>query len=220
MIRYIIIASFFCLAATCAKEERCFHEYSFTFPVSVTVQDTFSLGDTIWYELDIPNEILDNKNGESIDFTDFELYFELDISRLDTNFYITTPQLFDFYIEKGNLSQGVTGPYLTKYFYTQSIQEKKFKIGVIPKHTGTFLSQTTLPSKYLSIEMDRYDKLLVTDTECHEYMYDESRISINNDSSNYHHVNDKCLLSSYDSLEFCYTYNTMSYGGFAFHVKN
>ena len=220
MIRYIIIASFFCLAATCSKGPGCGYDYSFTFPVSVTAQDTFSLGDTIWYELDIPNEILDNKTGESIDFTDFELYFNFAVSRLDTNLYISVPHWFDYYIKEGEMSQGVSGPFLITFFKTKTVQEKKFKIGVIPKHTGTFLSQTTLPSKYLSIERDRYEILQITNTECYEYMYHESRISINNDSSNYHHVNDLCLLSTYDSLESCYTYNRISYGGFAFHVKN
>jgi hypothetical protein len=219
MIRYIIIASFFCLAATCVKTPDCGYNYAFIFPVSVTAQDTFSLGDTIWYELDISNNILDNKTGEYIDFTNFELYFELDISRLDTNFNIFVPHWFDYYVEEGEINQSTSGPFLITFFYTKSIQEKGFKIGVIPRYRGTFLSQTTLPRRYLSIEMDRYDRLAVTDTECDEYIYDESRVSINNDSSNYHHVNDLCQIGSTGS-NICYTYQTMQQGGFAFHVKD
>lgn len=69
------------MSGSCRLLERACHKsYAFEFPIQVTpAQKTFYIGDTIWVEGDIPNNIFDNISKKYIDITNFELQFSFSV---------------------------------------------------------------------------------------------------------------------------------------------
>ncbi|WMX17031.1 hypothetical protein [Aureispira sp. CCB-E] len=205
--------------SSCLTSNPCLKYYSFEFPVKVTAQDTFSVGDTIWYEMDLSNQLLDKNSGSYIDFTDYELYFSLNFSKVDTGMVYGATLLFDLYAEVGEIKQNVNG-FAYTYIHFDDVNNKKFRIGVIPKHKGVFSSSISLPSYLCNKEVSDTERLNIGSENCIEYMCDESGAKINNGNINYYLVDGVCQWTT-DSLEICYgTYDeSASKGGFAFVVN-
>jgi hypothetical protein len=193
-------------------------DYSFDFPLSITLQDTFSVGDTIWYEIDLPNQLLDKNSGEEIDFTDYELYFDLSLGRSDTNFVYGASHLFDLYMEVGR----VESQFGDIVLHFKSTNEKTFKLGVIPLRSGVHYSGVYLANDFFRIEDDNIGNgLEITNGMCREYMLAGSSCYTNNGYNNYHMLVDSCQYSPYDSLLVCVDDSIkFARGGYAFHVKN
>ena len=60
--------------------------YNFDIPYTITpMQDTFSVGDTIWMELNFSNKLYNKANGKTYTVNDFEFKMYSDISDLFTN---------------------------------------------------------------------------------------------------------------------------------------
>ena len=197
----------------------CHKEYAFNFPMTVTPQDTFSIGDTIWYEMNLPNEILDRNSGEYIDFTDFKLYFTFDIETVDSTTYVQSAQLdFDIVTDIGQFEL-VTNTFIYADIYTKSINEKHFRFGLIPKKSATYTSGINFPGYYFDLEDN--SELNLAHPECSEVMITESTRRINNGAVNYHMVDGFFKYDNYDSTRYDYgTYDHYSNkGGYAFHVK-
>lgn len=206
---------------SCFTSNTCYNYYSFEFPMTISPsQDTFHIGDTIWCEMNLPNEILDKNSGEYIDFTDYELFYTLSMDRVDTNTLLHTPILdFDLYAETGRIDQDVN-TFVYTYTYFKTINEKTFKIGLIPKQKGTFCLGYSLASYFSRIEADDTKRLEITDTKCREEMTTESGIRINNGNINYYLIDGVCQWTP-DSLQICYgSYDKMAAkGAFAFVVN-
>ena len=78
----------------CLGSNSCHNYYSFEFPTKVSSQDTFYLRDTIWCTMDLPNQLLDRNSGNYIDFSNYELYYSVSISKIDTNIVYDAMSLF------------------------------------------------------------------------------------------------------------------------------
>lgn len=217
--KYLLISTaiIICFAFTCAKTPDCGYEYSLEFPLTITDQDTFQVGDTIWYEMDLDTLILDHNSGEYINWKDFELYFELCIGRMDTNFITYVPS-FDYYEDQGSVSFEPRGLYI----YTETIQDKHFRIGVIPQQTGAFIASLSLPLDYLDVEINALEEMLeITNRNCVEYFYDYSTVVTDSTNGNWEIIEDNYPCSyGQDSLTFCIKPSLMAKGSFAFYVKD
>ncbi|BDS09511.1 hypothetical protein [Aureispira anguillae] len=215
---YVLLLSLF-LAAACGKRHSgCYVEYGFKFPLSVTPNDVFSVGDTIWYEMDLPNQLLDKNSGNYFDFTNYELFFDLTTSKIDTDFVYNTDHLFDVYAEIGRVETEVNY-FAYTYFHFKSINEKKFKIGLIPKKKGCYNTSIRLADAFYDKEEN--NDLDITATNCWEYLRPDTDAYTNDGQSNHYLVDGVCLYSPYDSLLICHVDSVKhTRGSYAFCVKD
>lgn len=213
------------LLFSCCPKKDCIKRYTFEFPLETTLKDSFNLGDTIWYEMNISNKLLDKNTGEFIDMTDFELSFDFSFTKLDTTDTNEVTHLFSYYADSGSVAQGSNNS-LNIFF--QSVQEKNFRIGFIPLEKGTYFSSIHLAQSILSVDWEFYNKelctyshpgLQITNTTCKETILNDTRMIINQDSVNYHLVNGICQM--YNNGEtYCYpAYNKFKKAAFAFVVN-
>lgn len=172
----------------------CAKDYAFDFPVTVTPKDTFIVGDTIWWEMNIPNQLLDRASGAYIDLTDFELFFDFIISKVDSTEPITgsgQTHLFVPVEDKGKIIQN-QGIFAETYFTTVSTQDKQFRLGYVPTQSGTYFSEVNFPSLYSRKDSDLDDELQIVDPNCEETLTFLSKIIVNNRDMNYHMVDGVC----------------------------
>ena len=201
----------------------CTKDYAFEFPVSVTPRDTFIVGDTIWWEVDIPNEILDRNSGAYIDITNFELFFEFSTEKLDSTIPITgngVNHLFVFVEDKGQMVQRTSGLSYA-YLLTTSIQEKHLRIGCIPTESGTYNGGFAFPILYHEKDAGfNNDHLEISDPNCRETITPYSKILVNNKDVNYHMMEGFCRYTL-DGERRCYGPESElpMHSFYAFHVK-
>ncbi len=94
MIKIVNIILLVVFMQSCTPKD-CEQHFAFEFPMSVTPQDTFNIGDTIWHEMLLPQKLLDKNSGEYVDMKDFNLYFEIAVSRWDSNTIVEGTLNFD-----------------------------------------------------------------------------------------------------------------------------
>lgn len=206
----------FLLVLACGSKNRCYINYGFQFPLSVTLQDTFSIGDTIWYEMNLTNQLLDENSGNYIDLTDYELFFGLTIGKIDTDFIHDVNHQFKIHAEKGSVTRE-TNHFIYTYLHFKSINEKHFKVGLIPQKKGCYSTAVNLPSIF--VYKEEKDELNITNTKCWEKLWPNTHTFTNNGQSNYHLVENICQYSPYDSVISCYDDSVRhKKGGYAFCV--
>jgi hypothetical protein len=134
ILSYYILIVFISLALCCCDNKNCYKEYSFLFPLSVTPQDTFSIGDTIWIEMQSDSDVLDHYSGNYYNLDHLDLFFEFIMQRLDTSYINTATPYFNYVPVKGNLTY-VDGNFEVRF---ESTTERTFKFGIIPTQRGLF----------------------------------------------------------------------------------
>ncbi|BDS13569.1 hypothetical protein [Aureispira anguillae] len=214
----IYILFLFLLVIACGSKNRCYINYGFKFPLSVTPKDVFSIGDTIWYEMNLSNQLLDENTGNYIDLTDYELFFDLTIGKVDTDFIYSANHLFDIHSQIGKISKKVNHFHYT-YLHFSSINEKHFKIGLIPTQKGCYETEVSLADIF--IEKEENDELNITETECWEKLWPDTYAFTNNGQCNHYLVDGICQYSPYDSTLAC-SVDSVHYtkGAYAFCVKD
>ena len=200
----------------------CSKSYAFEFPISVTPQDTFIVGDTLWWEMDIPNQLFDTTSGIYVDLTDFEVFLWFAISKLEPNITVTGnghTHLFDFVPEVGHVEQQNRALY-SVYFFTHTTQDKRFKIGCIPTQVGTYNAAMYFPHLYFDGEGFTGEELQIVDPNCKEYITQRSKITINDKELNYHMMEGICYYTS-SGIRECYGPQSElpMHSVYAFHVK-
>ena len=208
-------------ACGCIKvPQPCSKNYAFGIPISVTPQDTFIVGDTIWWEMNLPNQLLDHSSGEYIDLTDFELFFGLGLELVDSTVPVSdqTPW-FELIEDKGQITQR-QNTFLYTYIQTVSTQEKQFRIGCIPSRKGTFSGEIYFPNYFVNKDQSLRDELQIVDPNCEETLTLKSKIIANNKDNNHHMIDGICRYTT-DGRRVCYQTadELQSYGHYAFHVK-
>ena len=206
----------------CIQLPPCAKDYAFEFHVSVTPQDTFTVGDTIWWEMNVPNQMLDQKTGAYVDLTDFELFFGFLISKIDSTEPITGSghtHLFTPVEDIGRIQQHVNTLAYT-YFIMESTQDKRLRLGFIPTEKGSFNSTVYFPAYYYNLEQDQYDQLEIVDSTCRETLTYNSRIIVNNKEINYYIAEGTCRYNSRGERS-CFppASELTRYNTYAFHVK-
>lgn len=215
---YTLLFLLLLVAACGSKDNGCSVKYGFEFPLSVTSQDTFSVGDTIWYEMALPNQLLDKNSGNYYDFTDYELYFDLSMGKSDTNFIYDATHLFDIYAEIGRVEQEFNY-FIYTSIYFNGVNDKRFKIGLIPKRKGSYYTGVRLTDDFLDKEIS--GDLNIEETKCWEHLQPDTYAYTNDGHSNYYLVDGLCQYSSYDSLLGCFDDPIkFTRGNYAFYVNN
>lgn len=164
------------LITSCDPEPICIKRYQFEFPAQIyPAQDTFNRGDTIWYELNIANEIEDVETREWFDISMLDLYFNMYISRFDTLHINSSYHHFDYVLMEGEQQFISTGSIIQ----FENIDNKYFKVGLIPNHRGGYRISTPIPHEFRNVNTGAVD----FDDECKEGLA-YSTVVINNDDNN------------------------------------
>ena len=218
--KWIILIPVVASLSSCL-DRNCYKFYAFEFPLTVTPQDTFMIGDTIWWEMNVPNQAFDKSTGDYIDITDFEFYLSLMVSEVDSTQPFPMPSLIDEFIIVQDIGRLEPTNRLSNktYVKTYSIQDKIFRFGLISNRVGTFSCSLFWPRDYYDLEQEYRDPFFISDPNCWEFITLDSKIVVNNGETNYHMLAGTCNRRSDGSLV-CYD-STEIYGSgtYSFHVK-
>ena len=207
------------------RTKECTQNFSFEFPLSVTPQDTFEVGDTIWFEMRSNQDVLDVYSGEYYDLAFLDLYFTFIMQKLDTNYIFNPIGFFSLHLVEGNFSsQGSTlGEYQINPIQEDSIN---FKFGLVPTKRGKFEIEFSLPLEIYYLETGEYrnKRLTITNSSCNQYMFPYSSVVVNNGATNRHlRDSNKCYqFSPTDTTTSCIGNDEVPLSGrgtFAFVVK-
>ncbi len=177
ILKYRLLLFVVCIISTiysCRKPQKCVREYEFNFPATITpVLDSFSIGDTIWYEVEFNNFIEDEITGEQVDITNLDLtHFEFYIERFDTIHLTYIGNNFIYFATEGIFEQTSWGGRL----YLDGSINKTFKMFFIPHERGGYAISGVLPFLYSDEELEVY-----LDNPCIASVFKRSRLMPNND---------------------------------------
>ena len=219
----VVLMLLFITLSSCL-DRNCYKFYAFEFPLTVTPKDTFTIGDTIWWEMNVPNQLLDQNTGNYIDVTNFELYFDLFVSEIDSTVPIPTPSIVNEFIkivQVGRL-EPVNDIAQRLFVKTTSLTEKHFRFGLVPTRSATYDVSLNFPNIYYDLEGFNQRAFVVADPNCREYITQESTIPSNQGQSNYYLLTGVCQTDN-DGIRTCYTPDQaplhQTNGSYAFHVK-
>ena len=172
--------------------------------MSITAQDTFDIGDTIWHEMRLPQKVLDKNSGEYINLDEFNLHFEMSATRWDTT---QRNPILNFRIVQdiGTITQAVNG-FVFTYLEFESITEKNLRFGLVPTQSGKYSEGVVFPlTLYEKEELPLKDpeRFRLTDSRCSQFMVFYSTIRINEGAINYHLIDNLCKPSVYSNDTFC-----------------
>ena len=203
------------LLQACGSKD-CEKHFAFEFPMSVTPRDTFDIGDTIWHEMQLPEKLLDKNSGEHIDIKDFNLYFEIAVSRWDSNTIVEGTLNFDIIQDIGTVTQG-TNIFTFTYIEFESLANKYFRYGLVPKVAGKFSEGVELPLALYdkeNLSLQDPERFRLTDSPCAQFMVKDSGVKVNNGSINYYLLDGVCLPATFSNDTFCMqSYNQAANGG-------
>lgn len=159
---------------SCIKSD-CNRRYTFEFPASLyPALDTFSIGDSIWYEMNIDKQIMDVVIGELVDITALEINFNMRIARYDTIHYTRANLDFNYHVVQGEQYFSAN---TTSNLFFEANKDKAIKLCLIPKKPGGFALGT-------SIENDIFDDEINLNDDCTEYLNKDSKVIINDNVDN------------------------------------
>lgn len=182
----------------------CEQHFTFEFPMKVTPQDTFNIGDTIWYEMQLSQNILDNNSGDYIDLGNFELYFEIAMTRWDTTQRNSITN-FKIVEEIGIIKQNIN-TFAFTYLEFANIANRHLKFGLVPMSTGRFSTTVEFPIELYEKEhlpLRDPERFHLTNSNCSQFMVSSSGVKVNEGKINYHLVDGLCQQSAYSGDTVC-----------------
>lgn len=179
------------IQAACWPTENCEeypggYRYSFTIPAEIyPKQDTFSIGDTIWIDVQMPDEIEEDISGDRMPVSKLDInrlrcyFFGYSFDSLGKSFFYNSIAFFPVFSVVGSNKQIGTG--FTAYSLIElDKSSKKCSLGVVPKNMGEYV---------VSLGNDHGAILSTTGLFNDNYCYSYSNIQYNvngPDSNNYH----------------------------------
>jgi hypothetical protein len=178
---WILILSSIFLVYQCVEKDKCIQFYHIQLNGTIEdVQDTVSLGDTLWYEMRLGEMLFDTisqswipRNEES-----FPLYFTA--TKLDSNRYYNAEEMFEYYPIYGE----ITFERLSQFTYViiqthQLNSERIIRFGFKAKEKGIFLTSPLVLRK-------DFEDLLIGDQKCRSFVKGISfQINQENDLNGY-----------------------------------
>ncbi len=125
------------------KDKKCPDYLLYRLPATLyPTQDTFNIGDTIWFEMDYPQILVDEMGGVENLFIDYDFNLSLQCARIDTNPPIPqTIEFFDLHTLVGQDSAvDLGGVGISEYKIIPFIKTEGYavKCAVITKRRGLF----------------------------------------------------------------------------------
>lgn len=174
-INYLFILSIFLYS--CHPEKRCHRTYNIEQSTSVyPVSNNYSLGDTIWVEINISDvfesEIVDgqgDKSNKTITLSNFDFHRSfINISKLTDStqsYQAQDPYVwsnFNYILQKGTIvSEDELGP---EFKLSYSENNYQFKIGIIPTVSGRYLLRLSRsPYNTIADQMEQNEQDILPD---------------------------------------------------------
>ena len=158
-ILFILVTSVILLSATCHKQS-CTNDYSFEIPFSITELDSFRIGDTIWLNSIITNKLVDKNSMSNIDISNFDFKINCGLFRVDTSAVEQAEPYFKVINKIGKLDIKYLSSIIeSKVIYEKGIENRMFKIGLIPQKVGIF------KISFFNLTED-LENVKVTESEC------------------------------------------------------
>ena len=210
---------------------KCRKEYAFDLPYThYLLNDTISIGDTIWITADFGPQLTDNKTGEvctfkNIDFQSSMIFGEISGTKprfLNEKFTLINDigsATLNFFSNDTNYTLGNASSYNIKY---EGILDYKLKLGFIPKEKGLYSANYSSPvldrGLYtVSYGFPRLDRRMnVIETECNGDIYIFGAMNNKDTAAN------NFYLTSYSNNNFYKTISISEFqndGMFCFVVK-
>lgn len=141
---FLLISLFFVLACSNCKDKNCPDFLFYQVPYTLTpAKDTFNLGDTLWVEMDFPEEMTDVNGGIKNIFHNYDFRLELAADKIDINPVMSkTIDYLRFHKVVGQDSvvnlpgAGVSG---YKIFPIFEEGRYRFKCGLVTQKKGLFV---------------------------------------------------------------------------------
>lgn len=142
----------------------CQRIFEFEIPLSLTPSnDTIQVGDTLWLESFIPNQLADKKTNEIVDVTGFDFKIRANISRMEIE---STPDAlndFTFINIFGNVELlALSSITKSKIHYNFTGNSQNLKVGLIPQKPGLY----QISFYNLTMEIENVD--ITKNSECRE----------------------------------------------------
>jgi len=193
LMKYLIYAIILLITIpACVPQNTCSRAYTFNFPATLyPTQDTFSVGDTLWYEMTIGDQLEDMETGDIIDLSTLELYFEVLSARYDTTYFNDALFNFSFHVLEGDFQLAPPIGYIRT-----NMDDEKIKIAIVPQYSGGYVLTFVLGIDFVRTEIELGD-------ECTEFITTNSRVLINNGNSTANNVSvleDLYLIDDTDTL--------------------
>ena len=222
--RYTMFCLTLLVSSLACRKQECLKKFEFHFPATITQGDTFNIGDTLWMEMDLPNQLIDHQTGELVDLSNFDLYFSFGLNKLDTNYANNVVNDFNLIERVGSINQEMQGRFLITNVHFKSITEKKLSIGMIPKKKGVYMMSLDLPMQYILAEeyTDPAYKIEIINSPCRQLIAEYSGTRFERGCPNYYLMRQyPCVQSSFDNTNICLDDSTfMAHrGGHAFVVQ-
>ncbi|MEZ4919040.1 MAG: hypothetical protein R2792_08005 [Saprospiraceae bacterium] len=159
--------------------------YTGTAPVSLSpTRDTFSIGDTIWIEMDIPPTIFDQNSAEMVNISQVDLEFIIGSvihlywdAQGQAHYYYAENE-FDVFSEKGVLQAIQSSPSFIHIICEQDStdQHKIARGGIVPRNSGLFSIGFATRSQQVEGQIGDY---------CYSFLELSFTMNDNLDSNNY-----------------------------------
>jgi len=169
----------------CSEEEYCYNHYAFEFPLEIPMQDTFQLGDTIWYSMELADSLWDENSGSYINVANYEFYYDLIVSTDYGGLSENITNQLEYFYEKGRATDFAVH---SRQVYFESSNNKILRMGLIPHEKGNFVAEFALSSSFdLGDNLRKCGtfgstappiSLGITNTTCIERMYQESKVNV------------------------------------------
>jgi hypothetical protein len=141
---YLLIALLFIRASCATKALNCANtKYSFELPIKAYPgKEKMHVGDTLWFEITSPTTLKDQLSSKEIDYSNAaNLGSSVAFSTLSSEgeFTINCVSRFDYLLKSGiELSRGYANGLINEYGFTETSNEYRFLLAIIPKDTGTY----------------------------------------------------------------------------------
>jgi hypothetical protein len=193
----------------------CNQTYVFSIPFTIfPAKDTFQIGDTLWLESIIPDELTDKLTGKSIPVRNFDFKIESFILRMDTLVQAPDGKMlqpsasndFSYLMNYGEFQIKDFSIFsVIKAHYEQENNNQKLRIGIIPIKRGLFeIEFNNLTDDLTNVNL--------TDGDCYENLELSYQMNENEEDNNYH-----LLLDSPGQITSPEGFK--QFGGYAFWVK-
>lgn len=180
----------------------CSKYYDFEIPMTMGITEQYQINDTIWVKMDVSQVLYAKEEDEFVDLSEFDLYFDFRMRKLDTAANYRFINDFEIVVDKGIFR---TDGQEEQIWTENRDGQKQFRIGFVPKQTGVYIAEFRLPYHYYEDpdEGRAREGLQISDVDCREYISQTTRMPVNAGYENAHLIAKKCLVYS-DGTSWCY----------------
>jgi hypothetical protein len=147
-----------CISCLDPDGEDCIKKYNFTIPISIyPVRDTFHVGDTIWVESLVQNNLVNNLTGEEVNISNLDLKFDLYISEYTDTSDRPSRDIFKIENQIGGFQP--YGSFFSRINFAIDNNHRNFKAGLVPTEKGVDAGTFCLIFDYVVHDYEQSDIL-------------------------------------------------------------